>query len=877
MRNIVIVSLLCCSFYTSFSQQIQVKGVVTDITNNPLSFANIEVLQGKNNNFVTYGVSDEYGKYEVYLTKKGDYTFKVSYLGYKTDFYKKVITKNTTYDFVLKQDASELDEIVIKAKLFDVRIKNDTLKYNLNQFKTGSEENLKDILEKLPGLQISDNGKIKASGKTIDNLLIDGKEFFGEQHQLATENISSEMIEGIELLKNFKAFSDLKDFDKTKKTALNIKLKEKYKEKIGGDFLLEGGYNKKYLLHSNLYKFDKKLNWFFIADANNLGKQSFTLEDYISFVGIEKLLGNGAESGASKLSSDDLPSFLFSADDVKNRTAQFSAINLSFRPTKKINIKAYSIFNALNQEGLEEKNSTFFTPKNSTPYNEKISNTDAFSFNNTFLEMVYKPSENSILNYTATYTPLKNNLDKTIDINSTKINEIRDDKGFSFGHFLKYTQRIDERSFFSSSFYNNVIRKDNTLDIKSNHSFLELISVDSHYGIIQNVMNTTDIYGVRTKYTRKFKNKLSLDFSYNLTQNKDKYESYIVDNTAQRNDFQIKRIENIFGMELYKKDKTLFNYNFGFNYKITNTKIPDLQRVNNFMPKAEIKLNFSQTHNLSFLYKQDAELPVYEKLIDNNIISDYRTLFINKNVSALNLSKFNNFGIQYFYYDLFARTLFSLILDHNRGKNIISLDSKGQSNFITNNYVISPKNTNSNMFMLLDKKFSKIPFSLRFNGNLSFIENINYIENTNNKVQSKIVSGNVKISSLFKNSKINFETGIKIKSNNIKYQISNTEINLTNTQPYFNLNGVHKNLVWKADFLVEDYKTKNIHTVNYVLNPRIVYKNPKNKWEFSLSGNNILGIDKTERIENTNINNYVEERIYTALAGYAIFGIKYKL
>lgn len=146
-----------------------------------------------------------------------------------------------------------------------------------------------------------------------------------------------------------------------------------------------------------------------------------------------------------------------------------------------------------------------------------------------------------------------------------------------------------------------------------------------------------------------------------------------------------------------------------------------------------------------------------------------------------------------------------------------------------------------------------------------------------NEITSKIVHGDVKISSVFDKSKINFETGIKVDNHHIAYQINDTRTHLTEMKPFFNLDGALKNAVWNVDFLVENYKSESLHTTNYVLSPSIVFKQPKENWEFSLRGDNILHIDHTQRIESTNVNNLFEERKYAALAGSIVFGIKYKI
>ncbi|MEH0007550.1 MAG: carboxypeptidase-like regulatory domain-containing protein [Flavobacteriales bacterium] len=871
-KTFLLLAHLLLFHLVSFSQ-IQISGTVTDSTHTPLPYTNIQVLRG--DSLLTYAISDEKGAYKTAVKASGTYIFKVSHMGYKTLLYQREISGDTLLSFILPEDIRVLDEIVVKAKSLDVSLKGDTIRYNLKRAVNGTEENLKDMLEKLPGLEVDEKGEIRAGGQTIDNLLINGKKIFGGQHRLATENISAEMIQGVELIRNFKAFSDLENATRTGKTALNVDIKKKYMGKIGGDFLLQGGYRDGYVLHTNLYKFDEKANWFFIGDVNNLGRRAFTIEDYLNFSGTLDELLNG-DSKIAVRAGDDLPAFLFSDDDVKNRTTRFSALNLSANPTNKVRIHAFSIFNHLDQRGLAEKTSTFFTAGNPIIYDEKIGDRDTCFFNNTFLEMTYKPSKNAVLHYTATYAPLDDKSDKTIENNGTRTDALRNKKGGAFGQFLKYRQRVDKRSFFAVTCAYNRSKKDETLTLDSDASFLSLPFIDDDFSTTQYVAAHHTHYGVETEYARSFKH-FSLDLNYCLTKRQNEYASLSADDLSPQNRIEIDRTENVFGIGWYKRDRSLLNYNFGVDYKIVDTKRPELQKVYRFLPRAEIGLHFTRTHSVTLSYKKEAKFADSKNLVENPVISNYRSVFVNDDVSAWEVSALNGFGMRYFYYDLFSQTLLGLVGNYDRNKNAISLDSRNRTDYVVNHYVISPSETHAHALVTCDKKFGKIPFSIRLNTRFSLIERTHYIEGKNNEITSKIIHGDVKISSLFDKSKINFETGIKVDNHHIAYQINDTRTHLTEIKPFFNLNGFLKNAVWKVDFLVENYKSKSLHTTNFMLSPSIVFKRPKKNWEFSLSGDNILHINNTQRIENTNVDNLFEERKYAALAGNIVFGIKYKI
>ena len=79
----------------------------------------------------------------------------------------------------------------------------------MSKIRDSTETNLKDLVEKLPGLTIDDNKKINFQGNKIDKVVVEGEDFFGKKHEMATENLPVEAIQGIQIIKNFKEFDDI--------------------------------------------------------------------------------------------------------------------------------------------------------------------------------------------------------------------------------------------------------------------------------------------------------------------------------------------------------------------------------------------------------------------------------------------------------------------------------------------------------------------------------------------------------------------------------------------------------------------------------------------------------------------------------------------
>ncbi len=122
-----------------------------------------------------------------------------------------------------------LREVIIKTG--SIRIKGDTTSYRASDFKVSANANVEELLKKLPGIQVDKNGEIKAMGETVEKVLVDGEEFFGDDPGMAVKNLRADAVKEVQVFdkKSDQAeFTGIDDGD-TKKT-INLKLKEDKKK-----------------------------------------------------------------------------------------------------------------------------------------------------------------------------------------------------------------------------------------------------------------------------------------------------------------------------------------------------------------------------------------------------------------------------------------------------------------------------------------------------------------------------------------------------------------------------------------------------------------------------------------------------------------------
>ncbi len=280
---------------------------VKDQNNSPIFRAIVIVEQ--NNAQISFGNTNQDGIFIAKLAA-GDYSIKINKLGFVSQIKALKININTTITVELVNETNNLETVVIKYRPKIMKVKQDTISYNLKTVVNGTERKIEDVIKKLPGLNVDENGKVSFKGQNIDNVLIDGNEFFGNKHQMATQNIDATMVEGIDLLTNYQGFSKLGMG--AKGIALNLKLKENYKQKFIGDIEASYGINDAARIHNNLFKFSKKGNLAIISDYNSIGKTPITVEDYR-----EMRIPNDAENEQSNTETFELPSFLAPSNFIK--------------------------------------------------------------------------------------------------------------------------------------------------------------------------------------------------------------------------------------------------------------------------------------------------------------------------------------------------------------------------------------------------------------------------------------------------------------------------------------------------------------------------------------------------------------------------------
>jgi hypothetical protein len=347
--------LFIFTFLSIQAQEVTIKGKVMDSLQQPLAFANIMAENIQAQTPPVFAMTDENGNYHIRLLKKYSYQVSVLYMGYRPQrFTIDSLSQSITKNIVLKPQENQLDEIVITADM-PVKVKEDTITYKTDHFKTGGERKLKDILKKLPGIEVDKNGKISVLGKKVSSVLVEGKEFFGGNSKLAVENIPADAVDKVIAIDDYSSIGFMKGLTDEQKMILNIKLKEGKKRFVFGDITAGAGEKEHYLAKANLFYYSPKTNLSYIGNLNNTGESPMSLDDFIRFesssMDLEKL--RSSFQNFKNISSIIMPG------QFLNKKDHFHAMQWQQDFGEKVEWTSYAIY-AKNNTGFHQLNENFY-------------------------------------------------------------------------------------------------------------------------------------------------------------------------------------------------------------------------------------------------------------------------------------------------------------------------------------------------------------------------------------------------------------------------------------------------------------------------------------------------------------------------------------
>ena len=276
MNRVLSFLLLCLFPLAAVAQKITLSGAVQDgALNEPLPGAAVVLLQPKDSAQAAGVSSDLEGKFKLPSVKAGNYILRISYVGFQTYYRNIALPKGNKSinlgTITLEENSKVLKEAEVTAKLAQVEMKADTFIFNADAYRLPEGSMLEELVKKLPGAEIDDDGTIKINGKSVSKIMVDGKEYFQNDTKMALKNLPSKLI------KKLKSYDKKSDYtritgidDGEEETVLDLSVKKGMKEGWVGNFDGAYGTEDRYSGKANVNRFLDHSYLSIIGSRNNV-------------------------------------------------------------------------------------------------------------------------------------------------------------------------------------------------------------------------------------------------------------------------------------------------------------------------------------------------------------------------------------------------------------------------------------------------------------------------------------------------------------------------------------------------------------------------------------------------------------------------------
>lgn len=228
-------TLIALFFVCTLTGQV-ITGLVVDADNVPLPSAQLVLKNGSK--IAAFTMTDADGKYrlEITTTLTDSSSLEIRYFGYAPKVFPVTDIKQSNLSrIVIKEKGVDLKEIVVAAQSLPQIIKGDTISFQTNAYRDGSEEKIEDVIAKLPGVEVAADGKITVLGKPLDRILVDGEDLFDKSYRLLSKNVPADLVTQIDVLSNYHPDELTGDLTGQKETVLNLEMDENRKGFVFGE------------------------------------------------------------------------------------------------------------------------------------------------------------------------------------------------------------------------------------------------------------------------------------------------------------------------------------------------------------------------------------------------------------------------------------------------------------------------------------------------------------------------------------------------------------------------------------------------------------------------------------------------------------------
>ncbi|HEY4789047.1 MAG TPA: outer membrane beta-barrel protein, partial [Bacteroidales bacterium] len=759
------------------AQNIRLSGKVVEVgTQKTLPGVGIIVFSSKDTTKKRLTSTDINGEFSISgLQSNSTYILRTSFLGFR-ELVKTFEAKTAPVSIgtlAIRQQSKLLDEVVVEGQKTPVVQKGDTTEMSASAYKVNVDATAQDLVQKMPGITV-ENGTVKAHGEEVKRVLVDGKNYFGEDASMALQNLPAEVVDKVQVYNKMSDQAEFTGFDDGNSSkVLNIVTRADRRKGENATATAGTDFSDKYLVTGrlNIFRGDKKIT--LLGGTNNINQQNFSTQDILGVMGGGSG-GRGAyigrQSGLNKPSMLGINytntlskkvtisgSYFFNKQDnyTNTITSQENTVNFgdsisrprnTYQVSNSTNVNFNHRFDMRLEYTIDSANSIIWAPRFSTQDNNRGSNSNQFSRNTLpdLIQFKADTSSNSSIGYNyandLTFRHRFRKKGRTISLGTTVSGNLNNGDGQSYSLF-------------------QII---NTPD-----SILDQRSDSKTYG------NT---FSSNLSYTEPIGKISLLQFSYNASFSKNNTDRKVYDNNSNLLD---EKYSNVYSSE-YNTQRAGVSYmirgsenlfaNAGVDYQLatlsgertypSRAKV-DNRNFDNLLPNAMMNIKFSKKANLRLFYRASTNPPSVTQLQD--VITKSGTYSYNQGNPNLEHEYTNNLRLNFRFSNPDKFTNFSFSVFGNYTANAIgtaiyypSRDSIITSG--TSSETITPLGTltkpinfsndwSATMFFNYGFLFMPIKCNLNFSGSASLSSNPGSVNNILNTTNQSVFNGRLTVAS----------------------------------------------------------------------------------------------------------------------------------
>lgn len=892
------ISLVLCllGFYVLNAQDFEVKGkVIDDLTNQAIYSATIYAETITDSTLVSYTISNQDG---VFLLEGKSSAEKLNLFITYTGLASIQKTINPAEKIIdigevrLKASADELDEIIIKTSRSPIVLKKDTLEFNAQSFKTRDNATLEETLKQLPGVEVGTDGAITVNGQPVNRILVNGKEFFGDDPKIATKNLPKDIIDKIQVVDTKTREEEFtgKAGDSENKT-INVTIDEEKNKGYFSRATAGYGSDDRYDTSAIFNYFQDKMRFSILASANNINSPGFTFDEVFDAIGSTSAIPGGFFGGNNGITTSETigGNYVNEWEDGKYDLSTDYFFGATDRETRT---------STLRENILPDR--SFFTQSENRGNNANDSHRFSGRFDikpDTLTRISFNPSLNINIGTNDNESSSQSFDEEDNLINSAETFSFSENTSSNFRNELVFTQKLDSMgSYLSASFNNNHRRNDNENFFSSERIINASSNIQSQNQRIDQE-NDEDAYSGSLTYRQALAKQLFLDAGYtyeaNITKNNrnvfdfDEVTSSFTDfNETLSNQFEARSQINRPNLGLrYETEKirtggslgllntTLKTENFTQNIGFDNT-------FNDLFASAFLRYQFSRSKSFRVSYNNSVSIPSVQQLQPVEIITD--PLNIRVGNPDLNPSLQQSFRLNFRNFDYKTRSGYGVFANYSITDNqVVPVLTTDEDLVRTTSYTNVNGVQNARIFFYFGKTIpTESTTIIRYNLRLSNSYNRNVGFSNGQRFNSDIYSIAPSLSFTYEvPDLVTLQPNIQFNYNNTAYNLfSDRNENFTNTQ--LGLEATlfwPKNIIFGSDFTYFDYGNVSdaFDSTSFFWNLSLGYQFLDEQATIKLKIYDVL--DQNISTRRTTGDDFIQDTDQLILQRYAMLSFTYKL